>query len=254
MSWDPSIYLKFDDKRTRPAAELLARITMDAPGRVVDLGCGPGNSTALLAARWPGAQIGGVDSSQEMLDKAASSDVPASWHRSDIAAWRSTAPVDVLFSNAALHWLEDHDVLFPALMDQLAPGGTLAVQMPRNFDAPSHTLLRETVEETGNPELIALLRDNPVADAQVYHRLLAPKAASVDIWETTYLQVLTGNDAVLAWTSGTALVPFTSALSGAECDSFVEAYRRKLAVAYPPEPDGATLFAFKRIFIVAQKH
>lgn len=254
MSWDPSIYLKFDDNRTRPAAELLARVKAEAPKRVVDLGCGPGNSTALLAARWPDAQVAGVDSSQEMLDKAATSDIPASWHTSDIAAWRSEAPVDVLFSNAALHWLGDHDTLLPALMDQVAPGGTLAVQMPRNFDAPSHTLLRDTVEETGNPELIALLRDNPVAGAEIYHRILAPKAASVDIWETTYLQVLTGDDAVLAWTSGTALVPFTSALEGEACDTFIEAYRQKLALAYPPEPDGSTLFAFRRIFIVAQKH
>jgi len=253
MSWDPSLYLAFDDKRTRPAAELLSRIQTETPRNVVDLGCGPGNSTALLAARWLDAQLAGVDSSQEMLDKAATTDVRASWSRADIGTWRSSVPQDVIFTNAALHWLENHETLFPTLMDQLAPGGTLAVQMPRNFEAPSHTLLHETVVETGNPALTSLLRPNPVADADVYHRLLAPHAASIDIWETTYLQVLTGDDAVLAWTSGTALVPFTSALEGDVCDSFVEAYRQKLAVAYPPEPDGSTLFSFKRIFIVARK-
>lgn len=254
MSWDPSIYLKFDDKRTRPAAELLGRVQVELPKSVVDLGCGPGNSTALLAARWPHAQIAGVDSSQEMLNKAASTDIPATWACTDIAAWQSSDPVDVLFTNAALHWLGDHATLFPSLMSNVAPGGTLAIQMPRNFDALSHTLLHEAVEETGNRDLIALLRENPVADPDIYHRILAPHSASIDIWETTYLQVLTGDDAVLAWTSGTALVPFTSVLEGAECDSFVESYRTKLAAAYPPEADGSTLFAFKRIFIVAQKH
>lgn len=254
MSWDPSIYLKFDDKRTRPAAELLGRIEADDPRHVVDLGCGPGNSTALLAARWPKAEITGVDSSQEMLDKAASTDIPATWTLADIARWQRPDPVDVLFTNAALHWLGDHDALFPSLMREVAPGGTLAIQMPRNFDAPSHRLLHEAVEESNNPELISLLRENPVADPDIYHRILTPHAVSIDIWETTYLQVLTGDDAVLAWTSGTALVPFTSALEGAERDSFVDNYRQKLAEAYPPEADGSTLFAFKRIFIVAQKH
>ncbi len=254
MSWDPSIYLKFDDKRTRPAAELLGRIQADDPGYVVDLGCGPGNSTAQLAARWPQAEITGVDSSQEMLDKAASTDLAATWTLADIASWRASAPADVLFTNAALQWLGDHQTLFPALMGEVAPGGTLAIQMPRNFDAPSHMLLREAVEETNNPVLMSLLRDNPVADPEIYHRLLTPYAASIDIWETTYLQVLTGEDAVLSWTSGTALVPFTSALEGAERDSFVNSYRQKLAVAYPPEADGSTLFAFKRIFIVVQKY
>lgn len=254
MSWDPSIYLKFDDKRTRPAAELLGRIQADDPRHIVDLGCGPGNSTALLAARWPQAEITGVDSSQEMLDKAASTDIPATWALADISSWRASVPADVLFTNAALQWLGDHPSLFPSLMSEVAPGGTLAIQMPRNFDAPSHTLLREAVEETNNPGLISLLRDNPVADPDIYHRLLRPHATSIDIWETTYLQVLTGEDAVLAWTSGTALVPFTSVLEGAECDDFVDNYRQKLAAAYPPEADGSTLFAFKRIFIVAQKH
>lgn len=254
MSWDPSIYLKFDDKRTRPAAELLGRIQVDDPEHVVDLGCGPGNSTALLAARWPHAKITGVDSSQEMLDKAASTDLPATWTLADIATWRAAVPADVLFTNAALQWLGSHQSLFPSLMGEVAPGGILAIQMPRNFDAPSHTLLREAVEETNNSALISLLRENPVADPDVYHRLLTPHASSIDIWETTYLQVLSGDDAVLAWTSGTALVPFTSALAGTERDRFVNSYRHKLAAAYPQEADGSTLFSFKRIFIVAQKH
>ncbi|MEQ8746540.1 methyltransferase domain-containing protein [Pyruvatibacter sp.] len=255
MSWDPQIYLAFDDHRTRPAIELLARVRHAAPRTIVDLGCGPGNSTALLADRWPDATLTGLDSSPEMLERAQTSGVSADWLEADINTWKAACPPDVIFSNAALQWLDRHDVLFARMVAQLAPGGVLAVQMPRNFDAPSHTLLRDTVTEwcaaTGDPSLAALVRHDPVAAPQVYHRMLAPLVARTDIWETTYTQVLSGDDAVLAWTSATALMPFTSALHGTARDDFVGLYRDKLADAYPREPDGTTLFAFKRIFIVA---
>ncbi len=253
MSWNPDTYLRFDDHRTRPAAELLARVPHQTPAHVFDLGCGPGNSTALLCARWSDAAVEGVDSSEEMLETARTSGPAATWSQADIADWRCGTPPDVIFSNAALQWLGGHDALLPRLMEQLASGGVLAVQMPRNFDAPSHTLLREAVEETNNPRLIQKLRQDPVAEPKTYHRILAPHAANVDIWETVYLQVLDGDDAVLAWTRGTALVPFTSELEGAELDEFIENYRRKLATAYPREADGTTLFAFKRIFMVAHR-
>jgi len=253
MSWDPSTYLKFDDKRTRPAGELLARIPLDAPLHVTDLGCGPGNSTALLAARWPECQLVGVDSSQQMLDKAATTGLPARWTLADIANWRPDTSQDVIFSNAALHWLDDHPALFKRLMGCISTGGVLAVQMPNNFAAPSHVLLKETVLESGSTRLKDLLRPDPVSPPETYHRLLAPYCTETDIWETAYLQVLTGDDAVFAWTSGTALVPFVSALEGAERDAFVAAYKSKLAQAYPPEPDGTTLFPFRRLFMVARQ-
>lgn len=257
MSWDPATYLTFNDDRTRPAHDLLARVPSDAPHRVTDLGCGTGNSTALLAARWPGAVIAGVDTSNAMLEKARASGVAATWHTGDIAQWRADAPQDVIFSNAAIHWVDDHADVLPRLLHQLAPAGVLAVQMPRNFAAPSHTLLRETIEETieetGNAALIDRLRPDPVAPSDTYYAMLAPHAAHLDIWETTYLHVLEGEDAVFTWTSGTALVPFTSAVEGEARAQLIDSYRRKLARAYPQHPDGTTLFAFTRIFIVAAR-
>lgn len=252
MSWDPTTYLGFADHRTRPAAELLARIDMTSPARVADLGCGPGNSTALLAARWPEAAVHGVDSSPEMIERASGAGLKAAFSVGDIAGWSAEAPYDVIFSNAALHWLDGHDALLPRLMSQLSKGGVLAVQMPANFLAPSHILLEEAVRETGSKDLIARLRGNPVSPMAEYHRILAPHAATLDIWETTYLQVLTGNDAVLQWTSGTALVPFVSELAGQQRDDFVDAYRGKLAAAYPQRADGTTLFPFTRLFMVAR--
>lgn len=253
MSWDPTTYLGFADHRTRPAAELLSRIDMDVPGRVVDLGCGPGNSTALLAARWPTADITGIDSSPEMIGRATASGIAAQFRVGDIADWSASEPVDVIFSNAALHWLDDHATLFAHLTGQLTPGGVLAVQMPANFDAPSHTLLADTVGESGNAELIAQQRGTPVAPPSDYYNILARHAGGIDIWETTYVQVLTGEDAVFQWTSGTALVPFVSLLEGTEREAFAEAYRAKLAAAYPQRADGTTLFPFTRIFMVARK-
>lgn len=253
MSWNPDTYLAFADHRTRPAAELLARIPLEAPARVADLGCGPGNSTALLAARWPDARIDGIDSSPEMIRKAKASGIAAGFSVADIAAWSPAAPVDVIFANAALQWLDAHDDLFPRLMAFLAPGGVLAVQMPRNFAAPSHVLLRETVEETGDAALAARLRPDPVATPETYHRLLAPHAAASDIWTTTYLQVLLGEDPVLAWVSGTALVPFTDLLEGTARTAFVGRYAARLRAAYPRERSGETLFPFERLFIVATR-
>lgn len=251
MSWNPDTYLTFDDHRTRPAAELLSRVPHPSPQSVVDLGCGPGNSTALLAARWPTATVEGVDSSQEMLVKARASNVSATFSQADIATWKASSGVDVIFSNAAFHWLDDHRGLLTRLVMSLNAGGCLAFQMPRNFEAPSHTLLNEAVLESGNQTLIGLLRPNPVADVDVYHRILSAHCAHLDIWETTYLHVLTGEDAAFQWVSGTTLVPFASAVDGAQREALTTAYRAKLAATYPPEPDGTTLFEFKRIFVVA---
>lgn len=251
MSWNPETYLAFADTRTRPAADLLARVRLENPRRIADLGCGPGNSTALLAARWPGAEIEGIDTSPEMIARARASGVPARFCEADIAAWTPDAPVDLIFSNAALHWLDGHAQLFGRLMGHLAPGGVLAVQMPANFDAPSHQALRETVLETGNPALIARLRPPPVAAPETYYCWLAPRAAQMDIWTTTYLQVLTGDDPVLAWIKGTALVPFLELLEGHAREDFLARCGARLRAAYPPGPSGETLFPFQRIFIVA---
>ena len=251
-TWDPGQYLKFADHRLRPALDLMARIPPIAARRIYDLGCGPGNITRLLADRWPDAQVAGVDGSAEMLAKARALAPGLEFVQADLATWVPPAPAELVFSNATFQWLGDHETLFPRLLSFVKPGGVLAVQMPRNFDAPSHRLLTETVEqEPWAARLKPLLRRTPVAVPQVYHRLLAPHAAALHIWEVEYLHRLEGANPVVEWTKGTALRPFLDALQGAERDAFLAAYGRRIAAAYPPEDDGATLFPFRRLFIVA---
>jgi trans-aconitate 2-methyltransferase len=254
VSWNPSSYLAFVDERTRPAVELAARVPLSAPGVVVDLGCGPGNSTAVLARRWPAARLIGVDNSAEMLAAARKTALNAEWRRADLATWSASQPVAVVFSNAAYQWVDGHAAVFPRLMSLLEDKGVLAIQMPRNFDAPSHVLLRETAADGDwAPKVAHLHRPNPVSQPDDYYAMLSVHAASLDIWQTEYLQALDGEDAVFNWVSGTALVPYRDALQGAEREAFLNAYQRRLARAYPRGADGKTLFPFKRIFIVAQR-
>ena len=255
MSWNPERYLAFGDHRTRPAVDLLARVTLAAPARVADLGCGPGNSTALLCRRWPAAAAVGLDSSPEMLAKARASGVPADWQQADIAAWSPDGAYDLLYSNAALQWLPDHATLLPRWFDALGAGGMLAVQMPRNFDAPSHVLLRAVASEGPWAERLAerVLRA-PVAAPEWYYDVLAPQAAALDIWESEYLQVLDGDDPVLQWTRSTALRPVIAALDPAEHARFEEQYARAVAGGLSARrADGRTLFPFRRLFIVATR-
>jgi trans-aconitate 2-methyltransferase len=254
MSWHPERYLAFDDHRTRPAADLLARVALHAPARIVDLGCGPGNSTALLAARWPDADLVGVDSAPAMLEKARASSVRAEWREADIAGWTPAAPVDLVFSNAALQWLPDHRMLLPRLLGHLRPGGVLAIQMPRNFQAASHVALRElAAQPPWAARLEGVLRAEPVATPAWYHELLAPLAATLEIWQTEYLQALGGEDPVLRWTESTALRPVLEALDEGAGAAFKSAYAARLRAAYPRRPDGTTLFPFLRLFIVARR-
>lgn len=254
MTWNPETYLRFADHRTRPAAELLGRVPLAGPGFVVDLGCGPGNSTALLAARWPGARIVGVDRSPDMLERARSSGLNVEWVEADAATFRPDSPPDLIFANALFQWLPDHAALFPRLMARLAPSGVLAIQMPCNFDAPSHVLLAETARDGPWAGRVAgEVRLQPVAGPAAYYDILAPHGAVVDIWTTEYLQVLHGADAVLEWVRGTALTPFLTRLEDAERGAFLAAYRARLRAAYPPRADGTVLFPFRRIFLVAQR-
>lgn len=253
MPWDPAQYLKFAGHRLRPALDLLARVDLAAPGDVYDLGAGAGNVTRLLKARWPSARVTGVDASAEMLAKASADAPEIAWQRADLAAWAPPRPPDLVFSNAALHWLPDHDRVFPRLLSYLAPGGVLAVQMPRNFGAPSHTLVAEAVR--GGPwraTLEPLLRPVPVAEPAAYFDLLAPRAAAVDVWETEYLQALEGEHPVKEFTKGSYLGPFLAALAEPERAAFEARYAELVSRAYPRRPDGRTLFPFRRLFIVAR--
>jgi len=254
MAWDPNQYLKFAGARLRPALDLLARVPVAEPETVCDLGCGAGNVTRLLVERWPGAAVTGVDDSAEMLARAKQVLPRVTWTLQSLAEFRPDRAMDVVFSNAALHWLADHERLLPELAGRVATGGVLAVQMPRNFAARSHTAIAETVlDGPWRARLEPLLRPSPVLTAAEYHRLLCPFAASLDIWETEYLQVLEGKDPVKEWTKGTWLKPFLDALEEPERSEFEEAYAARLRVAYPPLPDGTTLFPFKRIFIVLER-
>jgi trans-aconitate 2-methyltransferase len=254
MSWSPSQYLKFSQPRLRPAIDLLARVPCEEPHCVYDLGCGAGNVTAALAARWPHASIIGVDSSAAMLAQASRALPQVRWVQHSLADWHADTPADVIYSNAALHWLPHHDELFPALVNALSPGGVLAIQMPRNFSAPSHTLIAATARAgPWSSRLEPLLGAAPVAGPQDYYALLAPLASSLDIWESEYLQVLSGDDPVMEWTKGTWLVQFLDRLDPAERIAFEADYARRLRAAYPPRADGTTLFPFRRLFIVLRK-
>jgi trans-aconitate 2-methyltransferase len=255
MTWSPDVYLTYADERTRPAVELAARIPLPSPTRVIDLGCGPGNSTSVLATRWPGASIDGLESSPEMLARARQSTVRATWIEGDVASWAFTAPrasYDAVFSNATLHWMPDHQNLLPRLMRAVAPDGVLAFQVPRNFHAPSHVLMRQTAERGPWASRLADAGRVHVLKPDVYFDILTPFSSAVDIWETTYMHVLRGDDPVLTWVSGTALRPFVQPLDETERARFVEEYRLRLSEAYPRRDDGTTLFPFTRLFVVAR--
>lgn len=254
MAWNPEQYLRFADARLRPAIDLLARVPLHQPTQVFDLGCGAGNATRLLAERWPGARITGVDGSEPMLAKARKTWPEAQWVHADIASWVAPAPAEVIFSNAALHWLPDHAHLLPRLARMLAPGGVLAIQMPRNFAAPSHTAIAETVQAgPWKSRLQHLLGCAPVAEPAACFDMLEPHVAELDIWESEYLHVLQGPDPVKEWTKGTWLKRFLDELEDpVEAARFEGDYACRVRQAYPPRADGRTLFPFRRLFIVAR--
>ncbi|HKD40696.1 MAG TPA: methyltransferase domain-containing protein [Myxococcaceae bacterium] len=252
VGWDPSQYLKFADLRLRPAIDLLNRIDISDPERVYDLGAGTGNVTQLLKLRWPKARITGVDSSEEMLAKARKSLPDIAWQRADLESWRPPERAEVIYSNAALHWIGNHEHLFPALLSAVAPGGVLAVQMPNNFSSPSHTVIATAVRSgPWQRTLEPFLRPVPVAEPAFYFGVLASHAAKIDIWETEYLQVLEGEHPIKEWTKGTWLKPLLDALDEPDRSRFESSYADLLAAAYPRRPDGRTLFPFRRLFIVA---
>lgn len=245
--WDPGAYARFRGLRFRPVRDLLAQVGPVPAGDVIDLGCGDGAATAALRSRFPGARLVGVDASPAMLAQALGLDAKV---ECDIARWRPDRAPAVIFSNAALHWLQGHDALMPRLAGFLMPGGTLAVQMPRQFAAPSHRLIRE-VSAALFPDRFDWSGWQPPVDPPArYHRLLAPLGA-VTVWESEYLQrldPLAEGHPVRAFTASTALRPVTARLSADEQARFLSAYDAALTDAYPAEPDGSVLFPFRRLF------
>jgi trans-aconitate 2-methyltransferase len=256
--WNPDLYRRFEDERTRPAAELLARVGLQAPRQVVDLGCGPGNSTELLVERYPQAEVVGLDNSPAMIE-AARKRLPESatlrFELGDVAQWQPAAPADLVYSNATLQWLPDHAQLFPRLFGTVAPGGVLAVQMPDNLDEPSHRLMRDTAAE---PRFAAHLGDVSRLRARIlgvgeYYDLLAPEAAEVDVWRTTYHHRMGTAADIVQWLRSTGLKPFVEGLPEALQPDFLAAYEARIADAYPARSDGRRLLAFPRFFIVARR-
>ncbi|HEX8497409.1 MAG TPA: trans-aconitate 2-methyltransferase [Actinomycetales bacterium] len=256
-SWDPQVYGRYAGERGRPFTDLLARVGAVTPQTVVDLGCGSGELTAALARRWPDARVHGIDSSAAMLQRAAEhGGAKPTFDQQDVTTWQPAHPVDVIVSNAVLQWVPDHLPVLEGWARQLAPGGWLAVQVPANFDAPSHALMREVA---GLPPfadaLDGVLRGSEsVADPTTYAALLAGVGLDVDAWETTYLHVLPGEDAVLEWVRGTGLRPVLDALAGDPglSRAFVDEYAARLRAAYPRRPFG-TLLPFRRVFVVATR-
>ena len=259
-SWDPTTYLRFAGERARPFAELLARIGADAPEVVVDLGCGDGSVTATLAQRWPGARVTGVDSSPAMLEAAAAHAVPGrlEFVAGDLREWRPTGPVDVLVSNAALHWAPGHGPLLSGWAAELAPGGWLAVQVPGNQTAPTHALLAALIGTSRWAARLASGDDTALDPAAVlepagYLDVLTAAGLAADVWETTYLHVLTGGDPVLRWVSGTVLRPVLARLSPDDAEELTAEYADALRTAYPVRPDGTTILPFRRLFAIGQR-
>lgn len=253
--WNPTQYRSYAAERARPVFELLARIDVADPALVVDLGCGPGERTADLAARWPDAVVEGVDSSEQMIAEARRTG-PGSVRFSvgDLTEWVPVRPVDVIFSNAALQWVPGHERLLRGWVDALAPGGCLAFGMPGNFDAPSHVILRELCRSARwRDRLGGTVRHNIVKEPADYLGLLGEMGCEVDAWESTYLQLLPGDDPVLEWIKGTALRPVLDALPDPrEREEFLAELVPLLRKAYPGGPFG-TVFPFRRIFVIARK-
>ena len=243
MTWDPSRYARFADLRLRPALDLISRLT-GAPRLIYDLGCGTGEVTSFLGHRFPEAQIVGIDNSEEMLDRAQG-EANVEFQFSSIEDFTPESPPDLIFSNAALHWLPDHDQLFPRLLDLVADAGQMAVQMPDNWRAPTHTLIAEVLSEQG------LTVDLPtIATPKEYLGWLR-RAETVDVWRTTYFQVLSGQDPVLTWVEGSVLGPVRANLDEESYERVRTDLAARYRIAYPPLPSGDTLLPFSRLFLVA---
>ena len=250
--WDAQTYLQFEDERLRPALDLIARIPHAAPKLVVDLGCGAGNALPVLAARFPGARVMGVDGSAAMLAKAGAAGFAT--EQADISTWAPEAPAAVIFSNAALQWLDGHETLFPRLLECLAPGGVLAVQMPSMHAAPLRAEQDRIAREGPWAKVLARVKSAPaILTPDDYYALLAPRVAALELWVTEYIHVLRGEDPVVRWAMGTSLRPFLDALGTEGSKGFLEAYAEAMRAAYPPGPDGAVLLPFRRLFLLARR-
>ncbi len=257
-TWDAKQYLRFNDQRTRPCRELAARIAIEAPARVIDLGSGPGNSTSVLAERWPGCELTGLDSSPEMVAAARKAYPQWTWRVGDITTWadENDQTYDVVFSNAALQWVGDHAVILPKLLARVAASGALAIQMPANFDAPAHRIMRELATSPAWREHFPAggVREWHIHELADYHDILAPIAGAVDFWQTEYLHIMADAAAIVEWYKGTGLRPFLDALTKDQLRAdFTAQYLEAIAQVYPVRRDCRVIFPFRRMFLIAYK-
>lgn len=256
MSWSAKQYVAFEDERTRPARDLLAAIPTAEARSVVDIGCGPGNSTELLVQRFPGATVSGLDSSADMIAAARKRLPQLQFDVAEIDRWADQGPFDVIFANAVLQWVPNHAALLPALAGKLAEGGSLAIQMPDNLNEPSHRLMREVA---ANGPWASKLADaagqrTDMASASEYFSMLRPQCARVDVWRTTYHHQLSdGAAGVVEWFKGSGLIPFLSPLTESERAQYLEQYLAEVEKAYPALADGSVLLPFPRLFMVATR-
>jgi trans-aconitate 2-methyltransferase len=254
-TWDANLYLQFANERSQPAVDLIARINLAHPARIIDLGSGPGNSTALLRARWPAADITGLDNSPEMIAAAVKAYPAEKWVLADAATWAADSPFDLVFSNAALQWLPEHARLFPHLMAQVAPGGVLAVQMPAHYDSPFHQVLLEVSNAAEWRHLMASARTALTKELpSLYYNVLQPLASHLDIWVTEYYHILESPRSIVEWFRGTGMRPFLEALASPEQkQQFEQRVLEGCTRAYPPQNDGRVLLQFRRLFIMASR-
>ena len=251
-TWNAQLYRRFERERTRPARDLLAAVASEAPGKIVDLGCGPGNSTELLVERFSAADVLGIDSSDAMLANARTRLPAHRFEPGDIATWQPASAPDLLFANASLHWVPQHAELIPRLFGLVAPGGALAFQVPDNRDEPSHRLMRETAAMGPWVDKLASAGERVrVLAPAAYYDLLAPIASSVEVWRTVYHHRMDDAAAIVEWVRSTGLQPFLAPLADAERAAFLKAYEASIAKAYPVRSDGKRLLLFPRLFVVA---
>lgn len=253
MTWSAKQYSMFEQQRTRPVRDLVAAIPDGDVRSAVDLGCGPGNSTEVLAERFPHALVTGMDSSDDMLIDARKRLPTLNFELADIGAWSPAQKFDVILANASLQWLPDHATLYPHLVNQLTEGGTLAVQTPDNLDEPAHTLAREIAADGPWAAKISAVKHNERHTASYYFELLSKHCATVDVWRTTYHHPLAGSAAVVEWFKGSALRPFLAPLTESEKSAFLDEYLARITRAYPVLADGTVLLPFPRLFIIATR-
>ena len=253
--WSAGQYVKFEDERTRPARDLLDHVPLVDARHIVDIGCGPGNSTELLVERFPGAKTVGLDSSPEMLTAARKRLPDVEFLEADIAAWQPVGPVDLLYANAVFQWVPRHEVVLAGLLESLPSGGVLALQMPDNLAEPTHLLMAEVARSEPWAEAYSgydVARAMLPAPAR-YYDLLEPFASRIDIWHTIYNHPLADAAAIVEWVKGTGLRPWLDPLSEAQRRDYLAEYTRRIALAYPPLRDGKVLLRFPRLFIVATR-